>query len=1291
MGLKFAELHAHSEFSNLRMIDCNIKVEDLIQGAYDSGLSGIALTDHEALGGHLRAIEKGLEINKLNKDNKEFKVMLGNEIYLCENRDNHSKYYHFILIAKDDLGYQQLKQLSTRAWMNSYRDRGERTVTTYEDMVEVIGEDKGHLIASTACIGGFLGMNIMDYVQTQDEQYRVKIDRFLDYCINLFGDDFYIELQAGKNQEQITLNVTALRIAQSYGIKYIITNDVHYLIESEKELHSAYLKSRDSERETEAFYNSTFMKTPDQLLSWMTELEEMDIIKGINNTMDVYSKCEYINLFKDIEVPTMDLPEFELQHLFSDYYDEYEYIKKMAFSESIEDRYLLLGIEEGFIRKKQQFDSTNLSRIDVECEQLIKISDNLGTRMSSYYTLVDKIVDIIWQVSYVGVARGSVTGFYVCYLLDISQLNPIEHDLPWWRHIHHSKIALADIDLDSEASKRQEIFVLLKDHFGWERCLNIATFKTEGSKSSILTACRGLGVHHDIAQELADYVKIERGAQWSLSDCWYGNEEKDRKPITDFLNKVEEVPNLKETSLKIEGIVCGRSIHASGFYIFNDNFIKYNSAMKAPSGQLTTAWNMDDSDKMGGLKVDILTIEALDKEHIALDFIIEGGVVEDKGSIRANYEAYLHPDVIEYKDPEMWDKLGSGKIISVFQFDTDIGSQGIKKLKPRTLKELAVANSVMRLMATDDGEPPIDKCLRYKTYPKQIIETMDKYGLTKAEQEVINKYLSKNNGMAVEQEDVMEIVLDPKITNFSMKQADTLRKIIAKKKTKDIEKMKLEYFQIGKANGTSNNLLDYIWNECIGIQLGYSFSRNHTTPYSAIAIQEMNIFHKYNHLYWNTAVLTVNASAVDSDGGNNSNTDYGKIANAIGYMQSSGIKIDYPNINSSNMGFYPNIESDSILFGLKGINGIGDDVVLDIIKNRPYSSLIDFNERASTPKVGTINLIKSGAFDKLENKPRVEIMKDYLVSITKAVKSSSLTFANLPKLLEYDLIPERLFEQISIRSFYKMITNKKYKFDKVKNRNRNILPIDEKVVEYFNEHFTPELKEGSDYEYTIDGNIIYYTSKVEKTMESLSNGLTEFLKDDILRVRYIETASSRAYEEDWDKYCEGGISKWEMDSICFYYHEHELIGLDTDLYDISDFNNLPEEPQAFETYWKGGREFRKFQLSRIAGTVLGRDKAKHTVSLLTKDGVVKVKLYQGSFTYYDKRISQYSEETGTNKVLDNSWFTRGTKLLVVGFRRDEQFVPRKYTGSIFQHTIMKITELNQDGTVELQLERKFYE
>ena len=275
-----------------------------------------------------------------------------------------------------------------------------------------------------------------------------------------------------------------------------------------------------------------------------------------------------------------------------------------------------------------------------------------------------------------------------------------------------------DVDIDSEQSKRGRIIEATKKKYGRDRVLNICTFKTEKSKSAILTAARGMGISNDEAQYLASLIPVVRGAVTSLDVMVHGTEEDDIKPDKQFIDECHKYDGLLETAMQIEGLVCGRSSHASGVIIFDQPYTELNCMMKAPSGLEVTQWNMDDSTYCGGLKFDYLSIQNLDCMHECLNFLVQNHKIEWQGSLKATYDKYFYPDFIDYDSEEMWNMAQKGEIYNLFQFQTQVGSQAIKKIKPKSLVELGVANSVMRLMAPSEHgqevEQPIDRYVRYK-------------------------------------------------------------------------------------------------------------------------------------------------------------------------------------------------------------------------------------------------------------------------------------------------------------------------------------------------------------------------------------------------------------------------------------------------------------------------------------------------------------------------------------------------------------------------------------------------
>lgn len=787
------DLHDHTEYSNIRLVDCINKVRDLIYRAVELGRKGVAITDHESVSGHVDAIKivkSGKEEGKIPQD---FKLILGNEIYLVDSleevRDNYisgqTKFWHFILLAKDAEGHRQLRELSSLAWDNSfYTGKMERVPTLKADLSRVVERNPGHLIASTACLGGELQSSILK------EDWN-RVNSFLAYCYDLFGSDFYLEMQPSDSHDQEVVNKTIINISQQCNLPYIVTCDAHYLKEEDRVFHEAFLRSHEEEREVNDFYKTTYMMTEEEIHKYLdSQIGKECTDKAIQNTDYIGSCIEEYDLAHPTIVPEAEIPEFNVNHIFEYYYDKYPYIKMYAYSEDKFDRYLLYLIENGFQEKKQSINVSGeefhkrLSRIEIELSEMWRVTEKIHTSISSYYISTLELIDIMWNEgdSLVGIARGSVTGMYTMYLIGLIQMNPLDWGLPHWRHISHQKAELSDVDLDSQRNRRSQIIEAIKKRKGERRVLNCCTFKKEGSRSAILTAARGLGVDNDIAQYIAGLIPITRGFTWSIDDCLYGNEEEERKPITEFSNEISNIPQLLDTAKKIEGLVNGRSIHASAVYIFNGDFIEHNARMKAPNGVYVTQYNMKDSDYQSGLKMDLLTISTLDEIRYCMDMLVASGHMEWQGSLRGTYNKYLHPDVLDYTTPEMWDWVSENKVMDLFQFNTQVGLQAAKRIKPHSIRELAAANSIMRLMVTESGaEQPIDTYIRYKNDINQWYDCMiDLYQLTKKEIEVLEPYLLPEYGVGATQEDVMELSMDPHIANFTVAESNKLRKGIAK-------------------------------------------------------------------------------------------------------------------------------------------------------------------------------------------------------------------------------------------------------------------------------------------------------------------------------------------------------------------------------------------------------------------------------------------------------------------------------------------------------------------------------
>lgn len=794
--MNFCSLHNHTEYTNLRqMLDSTVKIPELLRTAIAKNFKACAITDHGLISGCVEMME---EYDKIKENHPDFKIIIGNEIYLYDELDYKvaTKYPHCVILALDRKGFDYLSEITSVSWERSFNAKGlVRTPVFYQDFQKVVGEDKGHLVCLTACLGGTLDMAIL----AKDNE---KLNGFIQWGIETFGPShFFFEMQDANTEEQKIVNETIVRMSEYFGIDYVITNDTHYLTAEDRKVHASFLNSRgNGDRETESYYRSCFLKSMEESLEFLDYLPEEVVIKGFANTEKIYNMVQVYDIRQDVIVPERKLPEYSVGHLLQDWYKECPSIKYYAYSEYPQDTFLLYSIEEGIKSKKYKVTEEIAKRIDIELYTLKYVSEELHQRMSAYLNLVKEIVDLVWQVSFVGVSRGSAMSFLINYLIGITQVDPIPYDVPYWRFCSTaSASALMDIDCDFSSYKALEIMDLLREHYGRDNVLNSMTYKRESLKSAILTACRGLDISVEEAQSISSMVPVSRGHVYSLKECEVGDEEKGYNPEPSLINVLEQYENLYQTVKKVEGLISGCGIHASAVYIFNDGYLKQNSLMKAPNGTRITCMDYRASDARGALKFDCLYTEIQTKFMKCVELMLNAGVIEWQGTLRDTYNKYLHPDAINLTDPLLYERLSNLAFGQIFQFEGVSGENCIRRTKPQSVKELGAANAVMRLMGEPGQETPLDRYVRFKEDIAQWYQEMEAYGLTEEEQEVLKKQLGYKYGNSVEQEDMMELVQLPQIAGFTLKEATALRKAVSKKKLSKVEEMKKLFF--GRADG----------------------------------------------------------------------------------------------------------------------------------------------------------------------------------------------------------------------------------------------------------------------------------------------------------------------------------------------------------------------------------------------------------------------------------------------------------------------------------------------------------
>ena len=1183
-------LHNHTQYSNIRLRDCIIKENDLIDYAIELGHKVVAITDHECISNSIK-IQKYYK--KVKKNNPDFKVILG---------------------------HQQIREISTRAWMRSYMARGMRRVPTYyQDLVDIIHANPGHVIGTTACLGGALPTQLMRWHDTRDDSIYDKVIKWCEQMRWIFGEEnFFLELQPSASREQSLVNRYLLNIARDYHYRYIFSTDSHYLKKEDAPIHKAFLNSQDGDREVDSFYATTYMMSSDELENYLNkDLTEEEIQEGYRNIQSIIDMCEDYDLQKPLKIPQLEwkAPSYVstltkdkyfklIPELYTFYMSDYEGDKVLA-------NHILARLDwDETLWNQKTYDAIN------ECLEMTRISSEVNkTHWSAYYLNLQKIIDVCWDAgSLVGPGRGSGVGFILLYILGITQINPLRETTPTyaWRFLNPNRVSVLDVDFDIEGGRRSIVLNKFREVYGNDRVSNVATFGTEKSKSAILTAARGLGIDVDVASYISSLIPADRGLTRTLDQCMYGDKESGFEPIKQFvIEMTENYPELWEVAHKIEGLVNRLGQHAGGVIFVDEPFTNSTALMRAPDGTIITAFDLHDCEDVSLIKYDALSVEAMDKIHICLDLLCDAGFVERKETLKETYESVLGIYNIERNDPKMWEMVWNHEILSLFQMEKQSGIQGIALSKPSSVDDLATLNSVIRLMAQEKGaEQPLNKFARFKADIKQWYREMEQYGLTNEEIKILEPLLLPSNGICESQEGFMQLVQIPECGGFDLTWADRLRKSIAKKNPAEYEKLTKEYFERVEEKGLSKNLCNYVWNVLVATSRGYGFNKSHTLAYSLIALQEMNLAFKYPIIFWNCACLISDsggaqmeeqdndeeniqdndeceasymtmedfgAEYIEEDDEENEDddeevaevkkkkkkqktTNYGKIATAIGKMRMSGVEVAPPDINKSTYTFSPDVEHNTIRYGLSGISKVGEEVVKNILANRPYSSVEDFTSKVKVSKPQVINLIKSGAFDSLGD--RFEVMDNYIRSVSDQKKR--VTLQNMKMLIDFNLLPPELSFECKVYNFNKYL--KKFK-------DGIYYIMDENTMRFYEANFDMDLliptEDGFKIKQTSWDNIYQkYMDKVRPYVKSHHDEL-------------LNAINTRLMSDLWNKYCEGSLSKWEMDSVSFYSHEHELQNINEQEYGFSDFYKLNENPDIDRIIDIKGKKVPLFKIHRI--------------------------------------------------------------------------------------------------------------
>ena len=639
----------------MRLRDCIIKPEDLIKKAIDLGHKVVGFTDHEFVGSWIK-------IEKLMKKYPDIKILRGNEIYLVRNGLNaenynrdYDRYYHFILLAKDLIGAKQIMEISTRAWKRSYMARGMRRVPTYyQDLFDIIATNPGHVIGTTACLGGALPTQILRGTS------KDKLNLWINQMISIFcAEDFYLEMQPSYNKEQIQVNRELFRFANYHGLNYIITTDSHYLEKEDRIIHKAYLNAQNGDREVDDFYASTYMMSTEELENYMkNSFDDIDIIRSAYNSIqEIADKCEDFTLEKPLKIPNLKWKEFSHYMDYKVWYNRIPMLQTFLESEHKSDKELVYAIIDGIFRHPDLQNQEAYNEINACLEDTWVSSKANNAQWSAYLLNLQRIIDLCWEAgTIVGPGRGSGVGFNLLYVLGITQINPLREKTKTfrWRFLNPNRVSVLDIDFDIEGDRRAQVLSKFREYYGEDRVANVATFRTEKPKAAIQTAARGLGIDVDVAQYLSSLVPADRGLSRSLDQCMYGDKENDWAPVKQFvIEMTQNYPELWNVARKIEGLICGSGIHAGGVIFVDEPFTESTGLMRAPDGTICTQFELHDAEAVSLIKYDALSVEAMDKIHNCIDLICDYGFETREKTFKETYEKIVGIYNIERDNLEM--------------------------------------------------------------------------------------------------------------------------------------------------------------------------------------------------------------------------------------------------------------------------------------------------------------------------------------------------------------------------------------------------------------------------------------------------------------------------------------------------------------------------------------------------------------------------------------------------------------------------------------------------------------
>ncbi|QJB32339.1 DNA polymerase III subunit alpha [Chitinophaga oryzae] len=919
----FSHLHVHTQFS---LLDGAADIKSLYKKAMASNQPALAITDHGNMFGAFQFVAEAYN-NKLNpgdpKDKRlKVKPIVGCEFYLVENRhkraftrEEKDIRYHQVLLAKDDEGYRNLIKLCSLGYMEGLYGKYPRI-----DKELILQYHKG-LIATTCCLGASVPKTILRKGEEEGEKE-------FKWWLDIFGDDFYVEMQRHGIPEQDQVNYVLLKYAAKYNVKIIASNDSHYVDQADANAHDILLcintgekKSTPTNKEFSddeaapkntrfAFYNDQFyFKTTEEMTALFHDLPQ-----AIDNTNEIVDKVQLLDLKRDILLPNFPIPK--------EFLTQDQYLRHLTY--------------EGARTRYREMTADIEERINFE----LQVIENMG--FAGYFLIVSDFIKAGRDLGvFIGPGRGSAAGSAVAYCIGITNIDPIKYNLLFERFLNPDRKSMPDIDTDFDDEGRQKVIDYVVQKYGRNQVAQIITYGTMAAKMSIKDVARVMDLPLVESNSLAKLVPEKPGIQLdrifnaplegekSLADKegLAGEDIENVKRLRELIKGDDLQGEVLREACVLEGSVRNTGIHAAGIIIAPQDLYDLIPVSTAKdSDLLVTQFEGSIIESAGVIKMDFLGLKTLT--------IIKGALE----LIRMNHGVEIEIDNIPLDDAKTYELYQKGETNATFQFESPGMQKYLRELKPDRFDDLIAMNAL------------------YRPGPLEYIPSFirRKHGLEPVTFDLpdMEEHLAETYGICVYQEQVM--LLSQKLANFSRGDADILRKAMGKKQIAVLNKMKAQFMEGCATHGYDLKVCEKVWTDWEAFA-SYAFNKSHATCYAFVAYQTAYLKAHYPSEYM-ASVLNC-ASNIE------------KITFFMEECKRMGIDVLPPDVNESLKGFAVN-KQGHIRFGLGGLKGVGEAAVENLLEERkkdgPFKNVFDFIKRVNQRAVNKKSLealIMSGAFD----------------------------------------------------------------------------------------------------------------------------------------------------------------------------------------------------------------------------------------------------------------------------------------------------------------------------------------